>query len=58
MLIAALIIITSLVGINFLLLHFSCNKTDKSVKNDKQPIVLHSTPSHTNEAARLAPTGS
>ncbi len=58
MLIAALITISLLVGINFALLQFSCNKTDKSRKKDKQPIVLHAQQLANENSERLAPTGS
>ena len=50
--------IAALVIINFLLLKFSTNKVNKTVKTNKKPVVL--TPQITIEQAseRLAPTGS
>lgn len=58
MLIKFTLVISVLVIINFLLLKFSTNKTVKSTKTNKKPIVLN--PNITTEQAseKLAPTGS
>ena len=58
MLVTTITIITASVAINFILLHFSCNKVDKSVKTDKKPIVLSPNRMLVEENESLAPTGS
>ncbi|WNH10165.1 hypothetical protein [Thalassobellus suaedae] len=57
MLLTITISISILVAINFLLLMFSCNKTEKRVKIDRKPVVLR-TQLNFEEEHRLAPTGS
>tara|TARA_R110002050_G_scaffold24083_3_gene64368 strand:- start:158694 stop:158867 length:174 start_codon:yes stop_codon:yes gene_type:complete len=57
MLLTLTISITALVAINFLLLIFSCNKTEKAVKIDKKPVVLRPQLNFEDEH-HLAPTGS
>ena len=49
--------ILSLVGINFLLLKFSCNKTEAN-KKPKKPIVLSTRVTSLPASQELAPTGS
>ena len=58
MLLNIILIVSALVIVNFLLLKFSSNRTIKSIKPNKQPIVL--TPIITIEQAseELAATGS
>ncbi len=58
MLLTITICLTVLVAFNFLLLKFSCSKTNKRQKIAKKPIVF--TPRTTRESAstQLAPTGS
>lgn len=58
MLVTAITIISGLVAVNFLLLHFSCNKTKKSSTRDKKPIVLSTKDYESGVAKPLAPTGS
>ena len=50
--------ISALVIINLLLLKFSCNKTVKTTKMDKKPVILRSFTSTESGAEILAPTGS
>ncbi|WNH12153.1 hypothetical protein [Thalassobellus suaedae] len=57
MLLTITISISILVAINFLLLMFSCNKTEKRVKIDRKPVVLR-TQLNFEEEHHLAPTGS
>lgn len=52
------IIISVLVIFNFLLLIYSCNKTEKSVKKIKKPVVIKPKITIELEPERLAPTGS
>ena len=54
------LIIAVLVGINFLLLKFSCNKTTKKVRSKKPLILTKPASTLTTESApgRLAATGS
>ncbi|MFV0566937.1 MAG: hypothetical protein ACK5NB_14030 [Flavobacteriaceae bacterium] len=54
MLVTLLLIVFGLVGVNFLLLFLSCNKTNRKNSLKKPPIVLH--PSIAPK--RLAATGS
>lgn len=58
MLLTITISLSVLVTINLLLLKFSSNKIDRTIKPNKKPVVL--TPSITieQEPERLAPTGS
>lgn len=57
MLLTFTISISLLVVINFLLLIFSCNKTEKKIKVDKKPVILRPLVNF-EEEHRLAPTGS
>lgn len=50
--------IAALVIINFLLLKFSTNKVNKTVKTNKKPVVLTPRITIEQEPVRLAPTGS
>ncbi|WP_396601222.1 hypothetical protein [Algibacter sp. R77976] len=58
MLLTITLIISCLVIINLILLKFSCNKTIKSKKIDKKPIVLRTQVVNSSTAQILAPTGS
>ncbi|SHI50584.1 hypothetical protein SAMN05216261_0835 [Algibacter luteus] len=58
MLLTITLILISLVIINLLLLKFSCNKTDKTKKADKKPIILRPGISLSSSTQVLAPTGS
>lgn len=53
------IILGILVAINFLLLKFSCNKTNKT-KSVEKPVIIRNTTTVATESSvgRLAPTGS
>lgn len=53
-----IVIITSLVVLNFLLLFFSCNKTTKKVIEDVKPIKRPTLVANQLETHHLAPTGS
>lgn len=58
MLLTITLILSGLVTINLLLLKFSCNKTVKSSKIDKKPVVLRTRITIPNTSQTLAPTGS
>jgi hypothetical protein len=58
MLLTITIIISSLILINLLLLKFSCNKTVKTNKVNKKPIVLRPGIVLSRSTQVLAPTGS
>ncbi|WOD43007.1 hypothetical protein [Hwangdonia lutea] len=58
MLLTITISISALVAINFLLLKFSSNKTIRTSKVNKKPIVLKPTIALKQDAEKLAPTGS
>ena len=58
MLLTITLILSSLVIINLILLKFSCNKTIKSVKIDKKPVVLRTRLTISPTEQTLAPTGS
>ncbi|MFD1161905.1 MULTISPECIES: hypothetical protein [Hwangdonia] len=58
MLFTITISISTLVAINFLLLKFSSNKTNRTSKVNKKPIVLKPTIVLKQESEKLAPTGS
>lgn len=58
MLLTITLILSGLVTINLLLLKFSCNKTVKSSKIDKKPVVLRTRITMPNTSQTLAPTGS
>ncbi|WP_396601221.1 hypothetical protein [Algibacter sp. R77976] len=58
MLLTITLIIFSLVVINLFLLKFSCNKTIKTQKVDKKPIVLRTRIVISSAEQTLAPTGS
>ncbi len=58
MLIKITLIVSILVVINFLLLKFSCNKTIKSVRTNKAPLVLKPELTIELDSQPLAPTGS
>lgn len=50
--------ISVLIAINFLLLKFSCNKTNRKQKENKRPVVLSERITIVSESQELAPTGS
>lgn len=58
MLLTITLIISLLVGINFLLLKFSINKTKKTSKSNKKPIVVLNPQISLRNSEELAPTGS
>ena len=58
MLVTLIMSISILVLINFLLLKFSCNKTVKKFKEEKQAHVLQPQFTTGQESENLAPTGS
>ncbi len=58
MLLTITLTLFGLVIINLFLLKFSCNKTVKTNKIDKKPIVLRTRIDITSTQQRLAPTGS
>ncbi len=58
MILTTTIVLLCLVAINFLLLIFSCNKTNKVNKSDSKPIVLKSQKISLDYDEELAPTGS
>ena len=58
MLLTITISISALVIINLLLLKYSCNKTEKTTKINKKPVILRSLTSTESGAEILAPTGS
>ncbi len=58
MLLIITISVTLLVAINFILLIFSCNKTPKGVKTNKQPVIFKPEFTIELESHTLAPTGS
>lgn len=58
MLLTITLILSGLVSFNLLLLYFSCNKTEKVVQKDKQPVKLKSRLDDLNYEEELAPTGS
>ncbi|WP_186525845.1 hypothetical protein [Seonamhaeicola sediminis] len=58
MLLTITFIISVLVLINFILLKFSVNKTKKSPKATRRPIVIHPNTSFASSKKVLAPTGS
>ncbi len=60
MIIATTIILSILVGVNFLLLKYSCNKITKhvEVKAKKERIIIRSKPTIQSVPSQLAPTGS
>ncbi|MGB5419408.1 hypothetical protein [Algibacter sp.] len=58
MLLTITLIISGLVTVNLLLLKFSCNKTKKVVKIDRQPIILRTRIEIPSTSQTLAPTGS
>lgn len=47
-----------LVAINFILLKFSCNKTNTKNSTNKKPIVLSTKVTSLSDSRELAPTGS
>lgn len=47
-----------LIAINFLLLRFSCNKTNKRTKANNRPIILSTKVTSLPASEKLAPTGS
>ncbi len=47
-----------LIAINFLLLRFSCNKTNKKAKVNNKPIILSTKVTSLPVSEKLAPTGS
>lgn len=51
-------VLCCLVGINFLLLKYSCNKTTTNKKANKKPIVLSTKVTSLPASQELAPTGS
>lgn len=60
MLSTTIIILSSLVAINFILLIFSCNKSTRRVeKIEKKPtLIIHSEITTQSVSTQLAPTGS
>lgn len=58
MLLTITLIISSLVIINLFLLKYSCNKTIKTKKIDKKPIILRTRIVISSTEQTLAPTGS
>ena len=50
--------ILCLLGLNFLLLKFSCNTTTTNKKINKKPIVLSTRATNLPDSQELAPTGS
>lgn len=62
MVITIILVLSSLVALNFLLLIFSCNKTSKVVKNKKPLVIKQNKPttvvSTQLQTGQLAPTGS
>ena len=62
MVITIILVLSSLVALNFLLLIFSCNKTSKVVKNKKPRVIKQNKPttvvSTQLQTGQLAPTGS
>ncbi|APY12542.1 hypothetical protein BWZ22_15530 [Seonamhaeicola sp. S2-3] len=58
MLLTITLIIFSLVFINFLLLKFSVNKTKKTSRANKKPIVVLNPQISLRSSEELAPTGS
>ncbi len=58
MLLTITLILSGLVIINLVLLKFSCNKTIKSTKIDRKPIILKTRIIIPSTAQVLAPTGS
>jgi hypothetical protein len=58
MLLTITLILSGLVIINLLLLKFSCNKTVKTIKIDKKPVVLRTRITIPTASQTLAPTGS
>lgn len=52
------IVLSILVGLNFLLLSFSCNKTTKRVSQKEKTKVIKHTPAIQQTSNQLAPTGS
>lgn len=58
MLLTITIIISCLIVLNLILLKFSCNKTVKTDKIDRKPIVLKSNRVLVEMNENLAPTGS
>ncbi|GAA4301843.1 hypothetical protein GCM10023163_24620 [Aestuariibaculum suncheonense] len=57
MLVTITLCIAALVFVNFLLLKFSCNKTPKSSKVNKMPVIIRSEISIGQDQV-LSPTGS
>ena len=58
MILTIILTFSLLIFINLLLLKFSCNKTVKTTKVNKQPVVLAPYLDMDNTQERLAPTGS
>jgi hypothetical protein len=58
MLLTITIIVSCLILLNLILLKFSCNKTVKTEKIDRKPIVLKSNRVLVEMNENLAPTGS
>ena len=58
MLLTITLILTGLVTFNLILLKFSCNKTIKSKKINKKPVVLRTRLTIVHPHQTLAPTGS
>lgn len=58
MLLTITLILTGLVIVNLLLLKFSCNKTKRTSKIDKKPIILRTRIVIPENSQTLAPTGS
>ena len=58
MLLTITLILSGLVIINLLLLHFSCNKTPRVSKVDKKPVILRTRITIATNQQTLAATGS